>query len=126
MKEPSAGVKPEGYDIPVHVNWLLNLGIKCDFAFTHVDEPWTYPNPPHKHPVDEFLFWLGGDPTNMLDFGAEVELTLGEGEDQEVHTVTHTSVIYIPAGLSHLPMVFKKVTKPLLCGHILMAPGYIK
>jgi hypothetical protein len=123
MKEPKA--KKWG-KIPISVDWTLNFGIGCDFAFVGISQPKATEHPPHKHPFDEFLFYLGGDPINIYDFGAEVDLTLGEGEDKEVHTITSTSVVYVPAGLVHLPMVFKKVTKPILCGHLLMSPGYVE
>jgi hypothetical protein len=124
MREPKAGT-PESR-VPLHVDWTLNKGIGCDFAFIGFDDAHETKHPPHKHPVDEFLYFLGGNPTNIMDFGAEIDLTLGEGEDKEVHTITNTSVVYIPAGLVHMPMFFKKVTKPILCGHLLMSPGYIE
>jgi hypothetical protein len=123
MREPKA--KDWG-KIPISVDWTLNLGIGCDFAFVGITKPTTSEHPPHKHPVDEFLFYMGGDANNVMDFQGEVELTLGEGKDKEVHKITSTTIVYIPAGLVHLPMVFKRVDKPLLCGHLLMAPGYIE
>ena len=81
-------------------------------------------HPSHKHDVDEFIFFIGGDPANMLDFGAEVELSLGEGEQQEKHIIDSTSVVYIPKGLVHLPMNYKRVDKPILFGHLLLSPDY--
>lgn len=121
LKEPKAKQWP---GIPLSVDSTLNSGIGCDFAFVGVSQPTISEHPPHKHDVDEFLFYIGGDPNNILDFGAEIELTLGEGKDKEVHTITATSIVYIPRGLVHLPMNFKKVAKPVLCGHLLMAPSY--
>lgn len=121
LKEPKAKQWP---GIPISVDSTLNGGIGCDFAFVGVSKPTVSEHPPHKHDVDEFLFYLGGDPNDILDFGAEIELTLGEGKDKEVHTITATSIVYIPRGLVHLPMKFKKVDKPVLCGHLLMAPRY--
>jgi hypothetical protein len=121
MKEPKAKQWP---GIPISVDSTLNNGIGCDFAFVGVTRPTVSEHPPHKHDVDEFLFYMGGDPANILDFRAEVELTLGEGKDKEVHTITSTSIVYIPRGLVHLPMKFIKVEKPILCGHLLMAGRY--
>jgi hypothetical protein len=123
MKEPSAKKWP---GIPISVDSTLHKGIGCDFAFVGVTKPTVSEHPPHKHPVDEFLFYMGGDPNNILDFQAEVELTLGEGKDREVHTITATSIVYIPAGLVHLPMKFIKVAKPILCGHLLMNGTYVE
>ncbi len=123
MKEPSAKQWP---GIPISVDSTLNKGIGCDFAFVGVTKPTVSEHPPHKHPVDEFLFYMGGDPNNILDFQAEVELTLGDGDDKEVHTITSTSIVYIPKGLVHLPMKFTKVNKPILCGHLLMNGTYVE
>jgi uncharacterized RmlC-like cupin family protein len=68
------------------------------------------------------LFMMGGE--DLYDFGAEVELTLGAGKDREKHIITKSSIVYIPAGLPHLPWSFKKVTKPIIRGHILVASNY--
>jgi hypothetical protein len=123
MKEPSAKKWP---GIPISVDSTLHKGIGCDFAFVGVTKPTVSEHPPHKHPVDEFLFYMGGDPNNILDFQAEVELTLGYGDDMEVHKITSTSIVYIPKGLVHLPMKFIKVNKPILCGHLLMNGTYVE
>jgi hypothetical protein len=133
MKEPHAAwtsmdPQPKGPTVPsIRVNAKMFKTINCDFAFvgmTQPSEPAKGGHPSHTHDVDEYLFFLGGNPANLLDFGAEVELTLGAGKDKEVHTITSTSVVYVPKGLAHLPMVFKKVDKPILFGHLLMAPDY--
>ena len=76
----------------------------------------------HKHDFDEYLFFIGGNPLNMKEFDAEIEIALGE--EWEVHTITSTSVIYIPKGLQHCPVNVKRVGKPFLFGHIMMAGTY--
>jgi hypothetical protein len=69
----------------------------------------------HKHDFDQYLVFLGGDPNNMLNFGGEVELTLSEdGVQKEVHVFTQYTTVYIKAGLYHCPLVYKKVTKPII------------
>jgi hypothetical protein len=130
MREPHAewtSVDPPAERTPVisiRVNSNLFKTINCDFAFLGVSEAGPMRHPAHKHDVDEFIFFIGGDPSNILDFGAEVELSLGEGKEQEKHTINTTSVVYVPKGLAHLPMNFKKVAKPVLFGHLLLAPDY--
>ena len=108
----------------IRVNSNLMSSISCDFAFVGVSEARPQGHPSHKHDVDEFIFFIGGNPTNILDFQAEVEVTLGEGEKQEKHTINSASVVYIPKGLSHLPIEYKKVDKPFLFGHLLLSPTY--
>jgi hypothetical protein len=135
MKEPHAAwtsmdPQPKTPAPPsIRVNAKMFETIDCDFAFVGMTEP-SDPaqggHPSHKHDVDEYLFFIGGDSNNILDFGAEIELTMGEGKDEEKHIINSTSVVYVPKGLAHLPMVIKKVDKPILFGHLLMAPDYVE
>jgi hypothetical protein len=37
-----------------------------------------------------------------------------EGEDQEILTLTKTTAIYVPANLSHAPLVYSRVDRPIL------------
>ena len=39
---------------------------------------------------------------------------MGEGDDAETFTLTHTTAIYVPAGLSHGPLVYTRVDRPML------------
>ena len=39
---------------------------------------------------------------------------MGEGEEAERFTLTHTTAIYVPAGLSHGPLVYERVDRPIL------------
>jgi len=67
---------------------------------------------PHTHDYHELLCFIGGDPTNIEDFGAEIEICLGE--EQEKHTITSTTVVSIPPGLVHCPLIVKKLDKPVV------------
>lgn len=79
----------------------------------------------HKHDFPQYLCFLGGDPRNMLDLGAEIELTLSEdGVNLEKHVITQATTVYIPAGLYHCPLNFKKVTRPLIFIDCFFARAY--
>ncbi len=78
----------------------------------------------HKHNTAEILYFIGGNPMDFKEFGAEVELTMGEGEDEEVHVITSTTWVYLPKNLSHCPLNFKRVDKPIMFGHIMFAPTF--
>ena len=78
----------------------------------------------HKHNQAEILYFIGGDPMNFKEFGAEVEITMGEGDDTEVHVITHTTWLYIPSNVMHCPLEFKRVDKPIMFGHIMFAPTF--
>ena len=121
MKEPHAKLWPQ---VLIYVDASLNEGITCDIVFNVRTEAGNDGHGSHYHDVDEYLFFLGGDPTNYMDFQAEIEICLGWGEDQETHIINTATVLYIPKGLVHLPWDFKRVDKPIIAGHILLAPGF--
>jgi len=70
--------------------------------------------PPHSHEFDEVFIFLGSNREDPNDLGGEVEFWLGKGEDTEKYLLTTSTCIFVPRGLVHLPMIFKKVTRPFL------------
>jgi hypothetical protein len=78
----------------------------------------------HAHDFDMYVWVLPLDPNNMDDLGAEVEMDFGP--ELEKHIVTSTASFYVPKGLIHGPFMFRKVTKPILFVHSMMAPKYYK
>ncbi len=66
----------------------------------------------HAHDFVELLCFIGPDPTNMYDLGAEVVVTLGE--EREQHVITQSAIVSIPAGLVHCPITFTRVDRPLI------------
>jgi hypothetical protein len=80
----------------------------------------------HRHGVAEILYFIGGDPMNFKEFGAEVEFTMGEGKDAEVHIITNTTWVYVPANLMHCPLNFKRVDSRLCSGILCLPPLLIQ
>jgi mannose-6-phosphate isomerase-like protein (cupin superfamily) len=76
--------------------------------------------PPHSHHVGEVLFFIGGDPMNFKEFGAEVEFTI----DGEKYFINSTTFVYIPPEVPHCPLIFKNFVKPIMFGHIMFTPMY--
>ncbi len=68
---------------------------------------------PHVHDYDEAIFFIGSDPHNFSDLGAEVEFAIGE--EQEKHVFDRPTAVVIPRGLPHCPIVTKRIEKPYLC-----------
>jgi hypothetical protein len=69
----------------------------------------------HTHDYDEVLAFFGSDPKNPHDLGAVAEVHLGD----EVHTVTQSCLIFLPKGLKHGPIDFKRIDRPIVhfsCG----------
>jgi hypothetical protein len=54
---------------------------------------------PHSHPYREILGFYGTNPDNKFDLGAEIEFMIGP--NLERHTFNQTTVVYLPAGLTH-------------------------
>jgi len=61
---------------------------------------------PHTHDFHEILCFIGGNPKDINDFGAEIEMCLGE--EQEKHIITSTTVVSVPPGLVHCPLIVRK------------------
>lgn len=76
----------------------------------------------HAHDYDETLFFLGGNPLNFFDFGAQAEILMGD--EDERHLIDTTAIVYVPRGLMHCPIYFNKVDKPVMFMHICSATGY--
>jgi hypothetical protein len=88
---------------------------------TYLEIGWIYkmpePNPhifEHSHEqYNEIVLHIGSDFNNPEDLGGEVEFVVG-GESL---VFDRTSALYIPAGVKHGPVTWKKVKRP----HIQMA-----
>lgn len=110
----------------VHVEKEMwkDLDVNCNFACSCVSEPYVMPDPPHSHPFDEFLYFIGSDTDNPENLGAVVEIALGE--EWKKHTFERTTVLCFPAGLHHAPVYVKKVDRPFFFGHVMRSSSYTK
>ena len=63
----------------------------------------------HTHDFDEYLGFLGTNPDDPYDLGGEVELWLGG----EKHILTESCAVFVPAGLAHAPIYFRRVDRPI-------------
>jgi hypothetical protein len=83
---------------------------------------------PHVHDWDEFLMFIGGDTTNLLDLGGEVEFSLGDDPDNmEKFVFTSPTVVHLTKGLWHCPLNFKRVddpAKPVLFTNLMFTTNY--
>jgi hypothetical protein len=81
--------------------------------WTAIAKPTTISDTPHFHEHSQFLMFVGGDLTNMVDLGGEVELTLSEdGKNLEKFVFTKAACVFIPGGLWHCPLKFTKINDP--------------
>jgi hypothetical protein len=63
----------------------------------------------HVHDSDELIGFFGGDPEDPDELYGEVSIFLGEEE----HIITRSTIIFVPAGLVHCPLVLNRVDKPI-------------
>lgn len=64
---------------------------------------------PHIHDFDEIIGFISSDPDNPKELGAVMEMNLGD----EVHNLTKSCLLHIPAGMKHCPLTFKEVRRPV-------------
>jgi len=63
----------------------------------------------HTHNFDEVLAFFGSNPADFHDLCGEIELWLGD----EKHILTKSCLVFIPKGLKHCPLVFRRVDRPI-------------
>ncbi len=83
-----------------------SLGI----GFAYVTKPETLIEETHQHPFDQWIFFIGGDGKNFLDFDADIEMFL----DGETKRVNYPCYFFVPKGMNHCPLVIKRVGKPVI------------
>lgn len=96
-------------------------GAKMNAGFQVFVKPFFLDRVPHRHDEDEYLVFMGATFPNLFDFDADIEFTIGKiGVDAEVIHINAPTIIYIPAGLLHCPLKFKRIDKPVFFQAILM------
>jgi hypothetical protein len=122
--------KNPGHKEIVHpVAWLRggqNWGINFHMNWECISQPFLMESAAMVHEFDQILCFMGGNITDLWDFGAEIELTLGEGKDAEKYLINSPTTAYIPKGLPHGPLFFKKIDKPIMFNNIVFVPQYIR
>ena len=107
---------PGGNGRPEYITWPKG----SDLEGLNINFVWGYHNKVgqwgvggkygHVHPYGEVFLFTGLDYDNPNTLGAEIELTMGE--EGEEHIIAAPSIVVFPAGVSHCPIVAKKVHKP--------------
>jgi hypothetical protein len=85
-----------------------------------ITHPFTMVDHSHHHAYAQILCFVGANPNDLFDFDAEIELSL----DHNPHIITETSFIYIPGGMSHCPLTYKRVGKPFLFNNLYFIADY--
>jgi hypothetical protein len=88
-------------------------------------EPILLETEPHTHNADEYLIFLGSNPADWFSsFDAQIDFFLGE--EMEQYLIDKPTVVYIPPNLSHCPLNFRVLHKPVLFTALLQTPKFTK
>jgi mannose-6-phosphate isomerase-like protein (cupin superfamily) len=76
----------------------------------------------HSHDFEETLCFIGGNPLDITDFDAVIEITIGG----EKHVLTKPGCVTIPRGVPHCPITIKNVSpeKPIVFLEISLSSSY--
>jgi hypothetical protein len=99
-------------------------GISFTMNWSYLTEPFSLVDHSHTHDFDQVICFLGGDPTNIRDFGGVVEMCFGE--EKEKFVITQSSYICVPKGTVHGPLIVKSVAKPIVYMDFPLTASYIK
>lgn len=104
---------------------ILN-GFPCNiiYAFGLKAGPLGMSTEPHIHDHDEVVYFIGSDPKNIGDLGAEVNFMIGPKGEEEDHIFSVPTAVVIPKGVWHCPMVTVKFEKPFLCMAVSLTTKY--
>ena len=98
----------------------------CD---VYVEYGWIWavpdPNPligEHTHDYDQIALHIGTDPKNPENLGAEFEIVI----DGEPVTINKTHSLYLPKGLKHGPVTWKRVDRPVIEMTITLGGGTVE
>ena len=97
-------------------------GTKYCGGATLLTQPFVMVEETHTHDFNQFIYLIGGDPRDITDFDAEIEMTLGEGDKLVKHSIDFPVCIFIPAGMPHCPLNIKRVGKPITYMDIVLNP----
>lgn len=64
----------------------------------------------HTHPYPEIIGFMGSNPDNLDDLGAEAEIWMGD----EKYVITDTFMVYVPAKLKHCPLIVRNIRSNVL------------
>jgi len=63
----------------------------------------------HTHPYPEIIGFVGTNPDDLLDLGAEAEIWM----DDEKYVLNNSFLVYVPSGLRHCPLIVRNIKRPV-------------
>jgi hypothetical protein len=97
------------------LNHILRLNDEIVKGAFHITCAWIAPGPnpgvyeAHAHPYDEAIGFIGTNPEDPGDLGAEAELWM----EDEKYIINKSFLAFIPKGLKHCPLIVRDVKWPV-------------
>ena len=121
LKEPK-GQLHDGTEFEGFLASPEKLGLDCQILFSAIikaslegDEP-----EPHVHDFPHVMCFFGSNPMDLYDFDAEIEFYI----DGEKQVIDAPSIVSVPAGLFHCPLIFKRIGKPVMWVEVMLTSQY--
>ena len=104
---------------------MNGFGVHIIYAFSFANGLTGRSTKPHVHDnFDEAIFCLGSDPNDVSDLGATIEVAIGAEGEQERYSFDKPSVIVVPKGIFHTPMLTHDYRKPVLVMAVSLTDKY--
>ena len=98
-------------ELVVRGNEHLN-GMPFSMGWEIMAEPITLVEDAHSHSYNQVFCFVGSNIEDINDFDAEIWMYLGE--EQEKMVITSPTTIWVPGGMMHCPLIFRRVGKPFM------------
>jgi len=125
MPEEKQKIAAEYNKFATRILWLDDKVVEGAF---HMNTAWylkaadTLEKVPHAHSTDEIIGFFGNNPEDPYDLGGEIEIWL----EDEKYILTRTSLIFVPAGMKHCPLILRRVDRPIFHFTTVAGGQYIK
>jgi hypothetical protein len=115
--------KIKGREYPTMTYMSNDLVPGCN-VYIELGWIWDMPEPnphilEHTHDYDEVVLHIGSDLNNPEDLGAEIEFVVGG----EPLIIDKTSALFVPKGVKHGPLTWKRVDRPHIQMAIMLGAG---
>ncbi len=113
----------------VKTTHLMSADESSQQGFFYVDCMWLWEGAakepvgvPHTHDFDHVICFASGHIDDPLDFGGEIHVWL----DGNKEIIRQNSIIFIPAGVVHGPILFNKIIRPTFFATLAITPEYTR
>ncbi len=124
VPESKKAIQPQYDQYAKRILWLDENVVEGAF---HMNTAWylkeaeTLENVPHTHDSPEIIGFFGNNPDDPNDLGGEVEIWM----EDEKHIITKSTLLFVPAGVKHCPLILKRVDRPIFHFTIVPSGQYI-